>query len=102
MAIQTVNIGLLTDVTDNSQATLDYDYDDASLQVTGVRIANGTNLSTFVRVIGTANNRTYQKTTAPHTTETVTIGSNQAARLQLTVTPSGKLDGVQVAEWHFV
>jgi hypothetical protein len=96
MATQTRTIGVLVDDTDGTLATLAYTYDDVSLLVTSIIITNGTNHSVFASATGTANGRTYSRTTAPHTTDTVPVGSNQAQRLQLVTTPSGKLDGVAV------
>jgi hypothetical protein len=96
MATQTRTIGVLVDDTDGSLATLGYDYDDGTLLISRITIANNTNFSVFASATGTANGRVYSKTTAPHITDTVPVGSNQAQRLQLVTTPSGKLDGVSV------
>jgi hypothetical protein len=100
MATQTRTIGVLVDDTDGSLATLAYVYDDVSLLVTSVVITNGTTRSVFASATGTANGRVYSATVPAHTTQTVPVGSNQAQRLQLTTTPSGKLDGVEI-QWRF-
>jgi hypothetical protein len=80
-------------------ATLFMLYDDATLLVTGIRCQNltaQTAQGTAKRIDGS---RTYTTTWAPGEDSTLAIGSNQAQRLQLTTTPSGKLDGV---EWSFL
>jgi hypothetical protein len=95
MATQTVNIGLLVD-TDGSTATLDT----ATLLISGIVVANNTARSVFARATRSDGSQSYSGTFPPHTTQTIAIGTNQAQRLQLVTTQSGRLDGVLV-DWRW-
>jgi hypothetical protein len=99
MATQTVNIGLLVD-TDGSTATLDFAYDTATLLISGIVVANNTARSVFARATRSDGSQSYSGTFPPHTTQTIAIGTNQAQRLQLVTTQSGRLDGVLV-DWRW-
>ena len=95
MATVTKNLGVLTDAAGN-QATLDIAYDDASLRVQSYTVVNGTVHTARVtarRSNGTGS--TYTQDTPPGQTATIAVEQGPARRLQLTVTSSGKLDGVE-------
>ena len=96
MAAVQETIAITTDASGN-QATLAITYDSVSLLVTTVTITNSTTRPAFAQATGTANSKVYSTTVAAGATQTVTIGSNKAQQLQLVVTPSGKLDGVEYA-----
>lgn len=96
MATVSRTIGSVYDP-DGGMATLAYDYDDATLLLLAVRIVNGANATARLvarRADGTGQTYTLDGP-AGQTTEQA-IGTNQAQRLQLSVTPSGKLDGVEI------
>jgi hypothetical protein len=100
MAIQTKTLGVLNE--DEGSATLQIDYDDALLRLTTVRIIN-THPTRTARVSATvvANpNRTASMDglppVAPATSKTSSqnLPTGQTQRFNITVLPSGRLDGV--------
>lgn len=97
MAIQTKNLAITTDQAGN-QATLNYKYDDVSLLITEIDIVNGTTLGAFASGTSTSTGKNYQTTVPAGQNQVITVATNKANQLQLTVTPSGRLDGV---EWEF-
>lgn len=94
MATQTVTLATVSDAAGN-QATLAIDYDSVSLLVSAVHLTNPTTQPLFAQATGTANSKVYSTTVAAGGSQTLTIGNGKANQLQLTVTPSGKLDGVE-------
>lgn len=97
MTTQTRQLGDTTDAQGN-HATLNYSYDDVTLLISQIAIVNNTVQSVFASAKRIDGSKTYSTTVAAGQSQTIPIASNQASRLQLTVTPSGKLDGV---EWAF-
>jgi hypothetical protein len=97
MVNRTRNAGYVTDAA-GGVATLDYVYDDVTLLMISVTIVNGTSQTAHLEAQSTANGRSYQTDVPPGQTQTTTIPGGAANRLQLTVTPNGRLDGV---EYHF-
>jgi hypothetical protein len=100
MALITKELARLSDAQEPPQyATLWFTYDDVDLRMRSIRVQNDTNHSVYgeaKRSSGTG--PTYSRTWQPGADETISIGTGVNQRLQLTVTPSGKLDGV---EWIF-
>lgn len=94
MAIQTVILGILSDQS-GGQATLSFDYDDVTLLMSAIRLDNKSSRSVFVSATSTTNGKVYSATVAPGQLGSISISSTQANRLQLTVIPPGKLDGVE-------
>lgn len=96
MAIQKRIIGGVRDP-QGGEATLGYDYDDATLLVRAIRVVNGSAMTAHAEATSTASGRSYAIDVPPGQTFEQAIGSGQAQRLQLATTPSGKLDGVESA-----
>jgi len=71
-----------------------YDYDDATLYLTAARCINGGPLPVTIQVTQVGNRRTYSRTCPAGQTTSQNIGTNAAQRLELTVTPNGRLDGI--------
>jgi hypothetical protein len=66
MATQTRTIGVLVDDTDGSLATLGYDYDDGTLLISRITIANNTNFSVFASRHRHGQRARLQRDRAPH------------------------------------
>lgn len=96
MALQTILLDVRSDALGN-QATTTYDYDDVTLLISAIHIVNPTIQSYFVQANRIDQTKTYSTTVPAGQSQNTTIGNGQANRLQLTVTTSGKLDGV---EWQ--
>jgi hypothetical protein len=94
MAIQTRTIGSVGDP-QGGQATLGYDFDDATLLITTIRVVNNSSMVAHAEATSTSTGRAYSVDVPPGQTLNVPIGGQQANRLQLVTTPSGKLDGVE-------
>lgn len=91
MATQTHNL-----ITAESGAfTVDFDYDDVLLRILSVTAINNTDRTITVTARSTSTNRTYTLPITAGTNQTLTIPAGAANRLDLSVTPSGKLDGVE-------
>lgn len=71
-----------------------YDYDDATLFMTAARCVNGGPVAVTIQVTQTATTRTYSRACPAGQTTEQKIGTNAAQRMALTVTPNGKLDGI--------
>jgi hypothetical protein len=97
LATQNKNLAIISDA-DGNQASLNFSYDDVTLLVSQISIINNTTSGAFVSAKRIDGSRTYSTTVAAGQTQTIPITSSTANRLQLTVTSSGKLDGV---EWSF-
>ena len=96
MATQTRALGSVSDSqVPPHYAALEIEYDDATLLLTAVRVINETNRTARVTAGKADGTRTQTRDVAAGQTVTQAIPTNQANRLELTVTPSGKLDGVQ-------
>jgi hypothetical protein len=96
MALIERQLGQFSDAQEPPQyATIFYSYDDQSLLLTAVRVDNQTNQPCFVEAKRIDGTRTYSETWQAGEHRSIAIGTQQANRLQLTVTPSGKLDGVE-------
>jgi hypothetical protein len=89
---------MTTDAAGN-MATVSYDYDTNTLLLTSATCANNTPESVYLELQRTDNSKTYSYTIPPQTTVTQTIPKGQTNHLQLTVTPSGRLDGVTWKFW---
>jgi len=71
-----------------------YDYDDATFFMTAFRCINNGDHAVFAMARQVSNGREYSSTFPIGTTE-ITIGTNAAQRLELTLDPFGRLDGVE-------
>lgn len=91
-------MAILTRVLAGGDPHLEYDWDDVTLYMRAIRCTNTTGLDAYVWARCLANGRVYDATVGQGLTE-LSIPTNTANRLALTVTPSGKLDGV---EWSFM
>lgn len=97
MATQTKPSAEFTD-TDGTTCMFEYDYDDVSFLVIAVRCINNTTQSAYGWVARSTNyNVNYSSTFPPLTNTEFSVSQGAANRLQLTVTPSGKLDGIEVS-----
>jgi hypothetical protein len=90
-------MALQTRVLAGGDPHLEFDWDDQTLYLRAIRCVNNTGQDAYVWAQSTSNGRTYESTVGQGLTE-VSVGAQQAQRLQLSTTPSGKLDGV---EWEF-
>lgn len=70
------------------------DYDDVNLRLTALRCINNSTEACWGKVLKNSNGRTYERTFAANTTTTLTIPTGAAGRLTITITPNGKIDGV--------
>lgn len=74
---------------------VNYDYDDVDLDLLSIEVINLTNHSYTITATSTsASNKKYTIDGVPGTTVQV-VPPGQENRMHLTVTPSGKLDGVE-------
>jgi len=76
---------------------INYDYDDVTLQIQTIHIDNASGRSWQVQATDTASQKTYNATIPKNANIDQPIAQTLANRLKLTITPSGKLDGV---EWQ--
>ena len=75
-----------------------YDYDDIDLRVRAVRCVNECHNPAYGWVARSSNTRVFYDATFPaNSTVEVSISTGAANRLQLSVTESGKLDGLEVS-----
>lgn len=105
MAIVTRLVASGIDPTNGSVWSVEYDYDDTDLRVRKVRCTNPTTKPVNISVTGKVNSRTYTRSVPANTALVeLNISTTAANRLQLTVTPSGKLDGVEVnyIDWGLI
>lgn len=93
MAIVTLEKGRL--VEDAGSAILEIDYDDATMLLRVVRVINEhPTQAARVAVQRTDGSRRVTRDAPPNQTTSQTIPTTQANRLQLTVLPNGRIDGV--------
>jgi len=78
-------------------ATLSIEYDDALLRILSLTVTNPTSKTVNWSATSTNNGRNYRGTIPPQTPSTVlTINNAQAQnRLAITITPNGRVDGVE-------
>lgn len=96
MALITKNLAYF----DNGGFIIDYEYDDVALQVTRVIVSNSGKRDYDITVISTNNRRSYNINSSKLVgiiDQSIPNGAQN--RLGLSVTPSGKLDGL---EWSIV
>lgn len=74
--------------------TVSIDYDDVSMRVLAFHVVNSANRSFTISATSTVNGRNYLFTIAPNSTIDQDVPPGASNRLQLSVTPSGKLDGI--------
>lgn len=74
--------------------TVDFTYDDVTFIIQSVKVVNGNVASYYVSAKATATDKTYLFTIPPGTIEQ-SVPQTVANRLQLSVRPSGRLDGVE-------
>lgn len=79
---------------DGGALTVDYTYDDVSLIISSVKVVNSAAASYYVSAKATATQKIYQFIIPPGTIEQ-NVPQTVANRLQLSVRPSGRLDGVE-------
>lgn len=81
---------------DNGALIVGFDYDDIDLNILRVMVNNSSAGNYYIKATATATGREYRFTIPPGVIEQ-DVPQQVATRLHLTVTPSGKLDGV---EWE--
>lgn len=79
---------------DGGLLTVSFDYDDAAFTLEAIHVVNDNTRSYTIKAWSTATSRTYTINVAPNTRIDQSIPPGAANRLHLSVTPSGKLDGV--------
>lgn len=79
---------------DGGALTVDYSYDDVTLRILSVKVVNLSAASYYVNARATATGKQYSFVIPPGTIEQA-IPQTVANRLQLSVRPSGRLDGVE-------
>jgi hypothetical protein len=97
MAIVTRLIAVVPDVAGEPPATVELDYDDVDLMARAVRVTNPTARALVVTVARADKSRTYNQSFPAGSTTTLTIPITVAARLQGTIDPRGRFDGVEWA-----
>lgn len=95
MATVTVTLGILTDES-NKTCTLQYDYDNVTLNITAARIINNTPRQCFASLTDNVNSRTYAHTFSANATQSISIPTGATTRLRLTLLPNGRLDGAEI------
>ena len=81
-------------VQDGGAFTVDYTYDNVTLRILSVKVVNLSAASYYVSAKSTATEKLYSFVIPPGTIEQA-IPQTVANRLQLSVRPSGRLDGVE-------
>lgn len=71
-----------------------YDYDDATMYLRAARCVNAGPIDVTIQITQTVNARAYSRVCAAGQTTEQKIGTNAAQRMALTVTPNGRLDGI--------
>jgi hypothetical protein len=74
------------------------DYDDVLLRLLAVRCVNDSDHTCRASLTQIANGRTYTRDFAPHTTQSLSIPTNVAGRINVTIDARGRVDGV---DWSF-
>lgn len=93
MAILTREMGRCFD--QGAAAVLTIDYDDALLRITAVHLVNPTSLPVYATARrGDGSGQTYTLNAAPGQTVDVAVPGGAQARLDITITANGRLDGV--------
>lgn len=82
-------------VSDGGLFTVDFDYDDVTMRIISIAVVNNTDRTITVTATSTSNGRNYTLPFVPGSNEVFNIPAGAANRLDLSVTPSGKLDGVE-------
>lgn len=95
MAIVTVTRAVVTDPAGHA-ATLQYDYDDALMQLTTVRVVNGAAQPAVATVSRTSDGRQYAATFPANQTTTLPIPQDAANRIGVGLDARGRLTGVQI------
>lgn len=95
MAIITRSLGSLVDDVTGLTAVLEVQYDNVALLLTAIRCINPTPVAVQLTATQTSNDREYTQTFPAGQTTTLTIPTGQAARLSITITANGRLDGVE-------
>jgi hypothetical protein len=99
MAIQTFTVWRERDLVSGQEAVILYHWDDATSppRVVDIVITNPTSKSIIWDLTSTSNGRTYSGIIPANTAETtITLNNAQAQnRLDITVRPDGKLDGIE-------
>lgn len=96
MATQIKNLWTGYDPISGNIASISFAWDDVSMSVISFTALNPTSKTISFSATSTSNGKNYHGTVLPNTAET-TISMTPGAqnRLDLVVTPSGKLDGVE-------
>lgn len=105
MAIQTRTVSNGTDPSNGSAWDVGYTYDDTDMMIRTVFCHNPTTRPVNISVTGKSNSRNYTRSVPANTdVVSINISTNAANRLQLSITPSGKLDGVEINDisWGLV
>lgn len=96
MSTVTKNIADFIEPGTANHCVFQYDYDDGTLRVLAFRCINDTGLPAYGWVARANNfNVNYSATFPANTTTEYPVGQGAANRLQLTLLPNGKLDGVE-------
>jgi hypothetical protein len=75
--------------------TISLDYDDVALRVLAFHIVNDASRSYTISATSTVNGKNYTFVIPANSVIDQTVPPGASNRLQLSVTPSGKLDGVE-------
>lgn len=80
---------------DGGLFALSFDYDDVSMSILTIHVVNTNTRPYSITATSTSTGKVYSIAVQANTTVNKSIPTNQANRLGLSVTPSGKLDGVE-------
>lgn len=80
---------------DNGNVVLEFDYDDATLLLRAVRCINNSAQPCAYSATHLATGRSASGTFAAGRTASITIPTNAAARMQITIDSRGRVDGVE-------
>lgn len=97
MATQTKNLWSALDATTDTRATISFTWDDVSLRILAFIFTNPTSKVLTFSATSTSNGKNYSGAIPANTAESIITINNQNAqnRLNVTVTPNGRLDGVE-------
>lgn len=96
MATQTKTLWTAFDPVSGNGADIQMSYDDVSMRIISFTAHNPTSKTISFSATSNGNGKNYGGTVQPDTAElTIAMTAGTQNRLDITVTPSGKLDGVE-------
>jgi len=96
MATQNKTLWTGFDPVSGNTASISFSYDNVNLRILSFTALNPTSKTIAFSATSTSNNKNYSGTIPPNTASvTISMTAGAQNRLDISVTPSGKLDGVE-------